>query len=136
MSAFSTSEEAFAAEDLFDAYRSGDAAAVRAVAAKPLFKTIDNQVCAARHPSAACMLLCLCGKLSHETVMFRLESTIWMHRGLLLRCKARHAFVSMLTAANPRAQPVLPLIMGSYLPPCAGCEARKAASHRRSSSNG
>jgi len=47
VSAFSTSQEAFAAEDLFDAYRSGDAAAVRAVAAKPLFKTIDNQARAA-----------------------------------------------------------------------------------------
>ena len=44
VSAFSTSHEAFAAEDLINAYRTGDAAAVKAVAAKPLFKTIDNQV--------------------------------------------------------------------------------------------
>ena len=56
VSAFSTSQEAFAAEDLFDAYRSGDAAAVRAVAAKPLFKTIDNQARAALCLKAACML--------------------------------------------------------------------------------
>ena len=53
--AFSTSEEAFAAEDLFNAYRSGDAAAVKAVVAKPLFKTIDNQ---ARVTPATVMLSC------------------------------------------------------------------------------
>ena len=43
--AFSTSQEAFAAEDLFGAYRTGYAAAVKALVAKPLFRTIDNQVC-------------------------------------------------------------------------------------------
>ena len=49
--AFSTSQEAFAAEDLFNAYRSGDAAAVKALVAKPLFRTIDNQV---REPLQVC----------------------------------------------------------------------------------
>ena len=56
MSAFSTSEEAFAAEDLFDAYRSGDAAAVKAVVIKPLFRTIDNQARATLRSFTACML--------------------------------------------------------------------------------
>ena len=44
VSAFCTSQEAFSAEDLFAAYRSGSAESVKATAAKPLFKTIDIQV--------------------------------------------------------------------------------------------
>jgi hypothetical protein len=49
--AFSTSQEAFAAEDLFNAYLIGDATAVKAIVAKPLFRTIDNQV---REPLRDC----------------------------------------------------------------------------------
>lgn len=44
MSAFCTSQEAFSAEDLFTAYRSGAAEGVKAAVAKPMFKTIDIQV--------------------------------------------------------------------------------------------
>lgn len=46
---FTTSEEAFGADDLFNAYRSGSADEVKAViASKSLFMNLDNQ--ASRRP--------------------------------------------------------------------------------------
>eukprot|EP00884_Botryococcus_braunii_P003843 jgi/Botrbrau1/1345/Bobra.0063s0056.1 len=42
--AYGSSQQARAAEDLFDAYRSGDAEAIRAVAMGPIFGDLDNQV--------------------------------------------------------------------------------------------
>jgi hypothetical protein len=42
---FSTSEEAFSADDLFSAYRKGDADAVRSlIGSRSLFVNLDNQV--------------------------------------------------------------------------------------------
>ena len=57
VSAFCTSQEAFAAEDLFSAYRSGAADEVRAAAAKPLFKTIDISVSPKPQALSACRQL-------------------------------------------------------------------------------
>ena len=43
---FTSSKEAFAADDLMEAYRSGDAAHVqKVVATNFLFRELDNQVC-------------------------------------------------------------------------------------------
>ena len=43
--AFSRSEQAFAAEDLFNAYQSADAGAIRkCISSKPIFLDLDNQV--------------------------------------------------------------------------------------------
>ena len=54
MDAFSRSDHAFAAEELFNAYRSGASADVKAcVAAKPVFQDLDNQVC-------VCVCVCVC----------------------------------------------------------------------------
>ena len=51
MDAFAQSEEAFAAEALFGAYRSGDADEVkRCVSSRRLFLDLDNQVTAHSRP--------------------------------------------------------------------------------------
>lgn len=43
--AFSSSDEAFAAEELFEAYKTADAGAIlKVVASKPSFMSLDNQV--------------------------------------------------------------------------------------------
>ena len=54
MDAFCNSQQAYAAEELFDAYRKADAEAVKSVvASKSVFTDLDNQVTATM-PSLRC----------------------------------------------------------------------------------
>ena len=88
MDAFSNSQQAYAAEELFDAYRKGDAEAVRAcVKSKSTFADLDTQV---RCPSMLLQrqqeILDLPDvssrkiKLAHVTVSTRRQSGVVVHQ--------------------------------------------------------